>query len=215
MKVGPRKESRNCHFSVARASFHSAEALWPVGLFMEAAPLCPFPRKPTLQLRDLGTLCAALPEPEHQTLLRTRTRKSTRPDRNPTLWDSNFFHVSPDAGLSARTGREAVAAATVDGEHGHSAGCRAAEEKKRKVNGSVTIWRRCMGRTGSRFGTRVQGPFASLAPVLPWCRDPGFCCCEKRTTACTAHTRPCRLFSKKKHRDQRIAVSFRHQQPRR
>jgi hypothetical protein len=45
------------------------------------------------------------------------------------------------------------------------------------------------------------------ARLLPWCRDPGSCCYQKRTTACTAHE----AFLEKKHRDQRIAVSFRHQ----
>jgi hypothetical protein len=195
--VGTRKESRSWHFSVAQASFHSAEGPAACGSFYgscSTVPLSPQTRKPTAG--DLGTECAALPE--HQTFVEENSSARSK----PTLRDGNFFHVSPDAGLSARRGQEAVAEATADGNAGILLS--AAQLNKRKVNGSVTIWPSVHGP--KRFPVWDEGAGPSRA-LLPWCRDPGSCCPQKRTTACTAHSRPCRLLSRKSIENQRIAVS--------
>jgi hypothetical protein len=197
MKVGTRKESRSWHFSVAQASFHSAEGPAACGSFYgscSTVPLSPQTRKPTAG--DLGTECAALPE--HQTLL----RKTARLDRNQHSGTAISSTCRRTPGYLQGGGKKRLQKATADGNAGILPS--AAQLNKRKVNGSVTIWPSVHGP--KRFPVWDEGAGPSRA-LLPWCRDPGSCCSQKRTTACTAHSRPCRLLSRKSIENQRIAVS--------
>jgi hypothetical protein len=165
-------------------------------------PLSPQTRKPTAG--DLGTECAALPE--HQTFVEENSSARSK----PTLRDGNFFHVSPDAGLSARRGQEAVAESHSRWERGHSAVCCAAKQKKSQWqcdNLAVGAWAEAVPGLGR--GCRA---LESLAPLV---QGSGLLLLPEAHHCLHSTLEALPTFVEKKHREPANCCLIRHQQPRR